>query len=168
MAPIDLISLGRHLNAYRDHFLKHQLLFRVTGWREKGWRDSRWIQIIIFTSTKSRQVNRVNAWCQNHVNAKIKAAESNPSIFCRFFWQENPVGNTFRKHASKSCEVLFANSVHYYKLQLGIHFVRREDNKKSNQIIHVSNVTAKNFQILLWQLLLVSFFGYYTSYKKPT
>ena len=48
------------------------------GLTQKGWRDNRWNQIIIFTSTKSRQVNRVKGWCQNHVY--VKADESNQKV----------------------------------------------------------------------------------------
>ena len=54
----------------------------VMGWCEKGWRENRWIQIIIFKSTTLCQVNGVNDWCQNHVNIKIKADESNLILFC--------------------------------------------------------------------------------------
>ena len=76
----------------RSLFKIHQLLFRVTGWREMGWYDNRWIQIIIFTSNKSRQVN---GWCQNHVNAKIKADESNLNVtFWGIFLHCDDLGET--------------------------------------------------------------------------
>ena len=55
-------------------------LFRITSWSEKGWRDNRWMKIINFASCKSCQLLDVLGWCQNHINAKIKADESNLTV----------------------------------------------------------------------------------------
>ena len=74
-------------------YFKHQLLFRVTGWREKGWRDNRWMKIIFFASSKSRLLLDVLGWCQNHVNADIKEDESNLTLNFSFFRVKNIMSN---------------------------------------------------------------------------
>ena len=74
-------------------YFKHQLLFRVTGWREKGWRDNRWMKIIFFASSKSRLLLDVLVWCQNHVNADIKEDESNLTLNFSFFRVKNIMSN---------------------------------------------------------------------------